>query len=181
MLFRSQGPYLQLPPDPDSSQSRRIGVVWAAGRKLDDAFAAREYRKRSLPLAVLQQLLEGLRQQGWLPINLQVGPDRDQLPAELAALFHQALPPEADFLEAGHWLESLQAVISVDTAMAHQAGAQGRPGLVLLPWSADPRWLRNRSDTPWYPSLQLLRQQAPGQWQPLIAALLEQLEQGQNP
>ena len=108
-------------------------------------------------------------------MNLQVGPDRDELDPALAELFAEALPPQADFLEAGRLIQGLEAVITVDTAMAHQAGAQGVPAWVLLPWSADPRWLRGRSDSPWYPSLRLLRQDTDRQWAPVIEQLLEQL------
>ena len=170
----ASGPYLRIAPGARPS-GRRIGVVWAAGRKLDDPFTAREYRKRSLPPEALEQLLRGLRHLGFGPVNLQVGPDRDELDPALAELFAEALPPQADFLEAGRLIQGLEAVITVDTAMAHQAGAQGVPAWVLLPWSADPRWLRGRSDSPWYPSLRLLRQGQERQWAPVIEQLLEQL------
>ena len=170
----ASGPYLRIAPSPGPT-GRRIGVVWAAGRKLDDPFTAREYRKRSLPPEALEQLLRGLQLLGFGSVNLQVGPDREELDQALADLFADALPPKADFLEAGRFIQGLEAVITVDTAMAHQAGAQGVPAWVLLPWSADPRWLRGRSDSPWYPSLRLLRQSAERQWAPVIEQLLEQL------
>ena len=168
------GPYLRIAPSP-SRGGRRVGVVWAAGRKLDDPFTAREYRKRSLPPEALEQLLRGLRHLGFGPVNLQVGPDRDELDQAIAELFAEALPPKADFLAAGRLIQGLEAVITVDTARAHQAGAQGVQAWVLLPWSADPRWLRSRSDSPWYPSLRLLRQNTERQWVPVIERLLEQL------
>jgi len=171
--FRT-GPYLRIKATP-RERSRRIGVVWAAGRKLDDPFTAREYRKRSLPPEALEQLLSGLHALGIGAVNLQVGPDRNELDCALAEMFAEALPAKADFLEAGRMIQGLEAVISVDTAMAHQAGAQGVPSWVLLPWSADPRWLRNRSDTPWYPSLRLLRQAEDRSWKAVIEQLLEQL------
>jgi hypothetical protein len=170
----ASGPYLRIAPSPGPI-GRRIGVVWAAGRKLDDPFTAREYRKRSLPPEALEQLLRGLRHLGFGAVNLQVGPDREELDPALAELFADALPPKADFLEAGRLIQSLEAVITVDTAMAHQAGAQGVPAWVLLPWSADPRWLRGRSDSLWYPSLRLLRQGPERQWAPVIKQLPEQL------
>jgi ADP-heptose:LPS heptosyltransferase len=154
---------------------RRVGVVWAAGRKLNDAFTAREYRKRTLPPEALEQLLRGLHQQGFGPVNLQVGPDRDALTPALAELFVDVLPPDADFLAAGQRIQQLEAVVSVDTAMAHQAGAQGVLCHTLLPWSADPRWLRERGDSPWYPSLRLWRQGPDRRWEPVIDQLLEQL------
>ena len=168
----ADGPYLRLP---SAVSGGRIGVVWAAGRKLDEAFTAREYRKRTLPPEALEQLLRGLHKIGLGPVNLQVGPDRDALEPALAELFVDALAPDADFLTAGQRIQQLEAVVSVDTAMAHQAGAQGVPCHTLLPWSADPRWLRERSDSPWYPSLRLWRQGHERQWAPVIDQLLEQL------
>jgi len=172
----ASGPYLRLPaPSRSAAAGRRIGVVWAAGRKLNDAFTAREYRKRTLPPEVLELLLRGLHARRLGPVNLQVGPDRDELPPPLAELFVDALTPDADFLAAGQLIQQLNAVVSVDTAMAHQAGAQGVTCHTLLPWSADPRWLRERSTSPWYPSLRLWRQGADRQWQPVIERLLEQL------
>ncbi len=170
----ASGPYLRI-AKPRGLMGRRIGVVWAAGRKLVDPFTAREYRKRSLPAEVLERLLRNLRHLGFGAVNLQVGPDRDDLDPTLAELFAEALPARADFLEAGRLIQGLDAVITVDTAMAHQAGAQGIPAWVLLPWSADPRWLRSRSDSPWYPSLHLLRQGEDRSWWPVIQLLQEQL------
>ena len=168
----ADGPYLRLP---SAVRGQRIGVVWAAGRKLDEAFTAREYRKRTLPPEALEQLLCGLHKIGLGPVNLQVGPDRDALEPALAELFVDALAPDADFLTAGPRIQQLEAVVSGDPAMAHQAGAQGVPCHTLLPWSADPRWLRERSDSPWSPSLRLWRQGHERQWAPVIDQLLEQL------
>ena len=170
----TSGSYLRLPPVARQI-GRRIGVVWAAGRKLEEPFTAREYRKRTLDPEALEQLLVGLKRLGVAAVNLQVGPDREELEPALAELFADALPPDADFLEAGQLIQSLECVITVDTAMAHQAGAQGVPAHVLLPGSADPRWLRQRSDSPWYPSLQLHRQGADRNWALVIDQLVDQL------
>ena len=152
----------------------RIGLVWAAGRKLDDPFTAREYHKRSLPPQALGALVEGLHRAGAQLVNLQVGPDRDAA-ALLASRFAEALDPSADFAATAAVVRQLDLVITVDTAMAHLAGALGHPGWVLLPWSADPRWLRQRTDSPWYPSLQLWRQPTSGDWLAVVDALLAAL------
>jgi tetratricopeptide (TPR) repeat protein len=149
----------------------RVGLVWAAGRKLDDPFAAREYRKRTLPPETLAALIEGLHGQGAQLSNLQIGPDRDQA-MPWADLFVDALPAQADFAATAAWIRQLDLLISVDTASAHLAGALGHPCWMLLPYSADPRWLRDRSDSPWYPSLRLFRQPQTGQWQPVIEQVL---------
>ncbi|MGB8602810.1 MAG: hypothetical protein WCD42_11510, partial [Rhizomicrobium sp.] len=65
------------------------------------------------------------------------------------------------------------AVVSVDTSVAHVAGALGTPLLLLLPWVADWRWFLGADDTPWYPVAKLLRQPVQGDWQSPIAALVD--------
>ncbi|MGY8959439.1 MAG: glycosyltransferase family 9 protein, partial [Alphaproteobacteria bacterium] len=72
-------------------------------------------------------------------------------------------------------LTQLDLVITVDTAVAHLAGAMGRPVWVMLPFAADWRWLRGRDDSPWYPTMQLFRQIDAGDWNPVIAALRDAL------
>jgi ADP-heptose:LPS heptosyltransferase len=62
----------------------------------------------------------------------------------------------------------MDLVITVDTALAHLAGALGVPTLVLLPFTPDWRWMLGRDDSPWYPSMRLCRQAAPGDWEELI-------------
>jgi ADP-heptose:LPS heptosyltransferase len=64
----------------------------------------------------------------------------------------------------------------VDTSVAHLAGALGKPVWVLLPFSADWRWLFDRSDSPWYPTMRLFRQRRAGEWDPVVAEVREQLQ-----
>lgn len=150
----------------------RVGLVWASGRKLEDPFTEREYIRRSLPPAPLQRLLQGLHRAGAELVMLQHGDDRER-PAGATALFRDCLPATAGFAETADRLAQLDLVISVDTAMAHLLGALGAPGWILLPWAADPRWLRDREDSPWYPSLTLLRQPSHRDWQGLVDRVLE--------
>ncbi len=160
-------------PDDDNDSlgtAPRLGVVWASGRKLGDPYTHREYIKRSLPATALIQLLKGLEQRGAQVVSLQYGDD-DQLAAALG--FPLPLPrlPLGDFASAARVVAQLDLVISVDTAMAHLVGTMGLPGWILLPWSADPRWQRDRSDSPWYPSLRLFRQPRTGAWREAIEEL----------
>ena len=82
-----------------------------------------------------------------------------------------------DFADTAAAISLLDVVISVDTAVAHLAGALGRPVVILLPFAADFRWMRNRDDTPWYPTARLFRQPAFGDWDGVIARLRDELRQ----
>ena len=86
------------------------------------------------------------------------------------------LPADADFAATAAVVAEQDLVITVDTAMAHLVGAMGHPGWVLLPYSAAPRWLRQRSDTPWYPSLRLFRQPQGGDWAAVVQQVLQTLD-----
>jgi ADP-heptose:LPS heptosyltransferase len=96
-----------------------------------------------------------------------------------------SLPPElvltdltasiGDFADTAALIASLDLTITVDTSVAHLAGAMGRPVWTLLTFAADWRWLANRSDSPWYPTMRLFRQQAPGDWPSLIGRLVTEL------
>jgi len=88
-----------------------------------------------------------------------------------------------DFADTAALMESLDLVISVDTAVAHLAGALGKPVWVLNRFSTDFRWLQNRDDSPWYPSLRQFRQPTPGDWHSVISsarAALQRLAAGDH-
>ncbi len=68
-------------------------------------------------------------------------------------------------------MESLDLVITADTALAHLAGALGRPVWLALKYASDWRWLLEREDSPWYPSMRLFRQNAPGDWAGVFAGV----------
>jgi hypothetical protein len=89
-------------------------------------------------------------------------------PAADASLGRQAF---SDFAETAALIAQLDQVVSIDTVAAHLAGALGRKALVLLPYSADWRWLERRADSPWYPSIGLLRQSWPDDWRSVIQTL----------
>jgi Flp pilus assembly protein TadD len=76
-----------------------------------------------------------------------------------------------DYAETAALITALDLVITVDTSVAHVAGALGRPAWVLLPFAPDWRWLLNRNETPWYDSVRLFRQPSPGDWASVIAAV----------
>ncbi|HEX3699173.1 MAG TPA: glycosyltransferase family 9 protein, partial [Phenylobacterium sp.] len=83
----------------------------------------------------------------------------------------------ADFADTAAILAALDLVVSVDTSAAHLAGAMGKPCWVLLPAAdTDWRWLRGRSDSPWYPSMRLYRQAPGAGWAPVIARVARDLQ-----
>lgn len=73
-----------------------------------------------------------------------------------------------DFSDTAALISQLDLIISIDTSVAHVAGAMGKQTWLLLPYAADWRWLLHRSDSPWYPTMTLFRQQIPGDWNGLI-------------
>lgn len=139
---------------------RRIGLVWAGRPEHTND------RKRSLSLAALAPLaaLDGI-----CFFSLQKGEAGGQLGEYFARAPLIHLGPEiADFDDTMAILEHLERTVTVDTALAHLAGAMGKPALLLLPYAPDWRWLRDRTDSPWYPSLSLFRQPRPAEWGPAI-------------
>jgi ADP-heptose:LPS heptosyltransferase len=85
-----------------------------------------------------------------------------------------------DFADTAALISELDLVITVDTAVAHVAGALGKPVWILLPFVADWRWLQDREDSPWYPSARLFRQPAPTNWGSVIKRLREELRSWTN-
>lgn len=162
-LDAGAAPYLSAPPVPLDGPGPHVGLVWAGNpdNKLD--------RARSIPFPLLRPLVEtpGITLHG-----LQVGPGRrglDDAP-DLAARLVDHGPRLHDFAATASLLASLDLVVCVDTAVAHVAGALGRPGLVLLPLSPGLPWRLRGEASPWYPTLRLLRQERRGDWAPVIAA-----------
>jgi ADP-heptose:LPS heptosyltransferase len=108
--------------------------------------------------------------------SLQKGPAAAQIEASEPSLkvidFAAML---TDFADTAALIANLDLVITVDTAIAHLAGALGKPVWVLLPFVPDWRWLLNRDDSPWYPTMRLFRQKASGQWNEVISQVAESL------
>jgi Flp pilus assembly protein TadD len=150
----------------------KIGIVWQ-GR----AEHIRD-RARSVPLAAFAPLaaLKGVSL-----LSLQVGTSREHLAALTEHFPVVDLGGEFDrtsFADAAAVAMSLDLIITVDTAMAHLAGALGVPVWVILPYAPDWRWLLGRDDSPWYPTMRLFRQREPGNYSAvfdLVAAELGKL------
>ncbi len=174
-------PYLRVPDDRRDLWARRlatlsglkVGLVWAGDARTSDPRAAATDRRRSLPLARLSILrhLPGISF-----VSLQKGPRAADVKAVDAPLSMTDWTAEfKDFADTAALVAGLDLVIGVDTAVIHLAGGLGVPVWVLSRFDGCWRWLRNRNDSPWYPTLQLFRQPAWGDWEPALTDLAERL------
>ena len=147
----------------------RAGFVWSGSR------AHKNDANRSIALSQLAAMLANIP---FACFSLQ----REMREADREVL--QRLPnlidlgPElSDFADTAAVISLLDVVVSVDTAVAHLAGALGKPVVILLPHAADFRWMRERDDTPWYGSAKLVRQPAFGDWDSAIGRLGHELRE----
>ena len=162
-------PYIQVRnATPGAASGRpRVGLVWSgsAGHKND--------KNRSMALSVLAPLFE--LPVDWVCLQPDVREsDRAWLAAHPEVVLNQ--PALTDFAETARIIAGLDWVVTVDTAVAHLAGALGKAVWLLLPTGPDYRWLLERTDSPWYPTARLFRQSARGDWagvvQDLVVAIM---------
>jgi len=143
----------------DPQRAERWRQRLPAGRKIGLVFAGNPRhpgdRRRSIPIELIRPLLEI---DGVSFVSLQHGESAAAcgLP-DLTAWM-------TDFAETAALIENLDLVISVDTSVAHLAGALGKPTWLMLPAAPDWRWMLHRPDSPWYRSMRLFRQDKPGDW-----------------
>lgn len=141
----------------------RVGLAWSGSRLLKND------RNRSLPLGLLLDAVEGIDAEF---ISLQ----KDVRASDIGALARsKSVRPFGaeleDFRDTAALTSLLDLVVTVDTSVAHLAGALRVPTWILLPWVPDWRWLLHRPDSPWYPTVRLWRQKASGDWPSLLTDL----------
>ena len=143
----------------------RIGLVWAGNPQHDND------RNRSIPL----QTLLGIMQTDATFVSLQ----KDLRAGDKALLAHSGVidltSQLTDFAETAALLSCLDLIITVDTSVAHLAGALARPTWVLLPFVPDYRWLLDREDSPWYPTARLFRQSQRRDWSGVVERVRDEL------
>ena len=166
----AQVPYLAAPADRMAKWARRfsgdssfkIGLVWAgsagdnARSRTLDSFAP----MAAIPGITFYGLQKGAEASQPIPPGMRLIP----LGAELG-----------DFADTAAVAANLDLIISVDTGVAHLAGALARPTWVVIPQDPDFRWLRNRADSPWYPTMRLFRQTVAGSWKEPVEEIAEAL------
>jgi hypothetical protein len=160
-------PYLNVPSELGSNVENggrplRVGIVWGSSSHNPE---------RSIPLKDLAELFA-------LPgasfFSLQAGPARAELEpwsSRATNLYDES----ASVLAIAQTLKTIDLVITVDTMMAHLAGAMACPVWTLLPYQCDWRWMLHRQDSPWYPTMRLFRQRRPGDWAGVVRQLRREL------
>lgn len=165
-------PYLQPPQSAlqlaaSPTTRLKVGIVWSGGHLY------KKNQSRSCPLVHFQPLLP-------LPdiayYSLQKGIAQTNL-SELGWTQVQDLSSQLhDMAETAAAIAQLDLVITVDTSIAHLAGALGKPVWVLLTFQPDWRWMLHREDTPWYPTMRLFRQSKPNDWQGVLDRVVQALK-----
>lgn len=159
-------PYLHASRRDDlrAEASPAVGLVWAGNPgHVNDG-------QRSIPQ---ERLLSLAQLTGINFFSLQFGTTEKAQRALARAKVTDLAPGFTDFADTAAAIQALDLVITVDTSVAHLAGALGKPVWILLPFVPDWRWLLNRSDSPWYPSARLFRQPKRGDW----ASVLKEVKQ----
>ena len=171
-------PYLQVPSELKQKWSDkvsslpypRVGLVWAGGRQ------TRADPDRSIPLATLSPILK----KSWISfVSLQKGGEASQL-AHVGRKLSNWMDECDDLLETAALIEQLDLVISVDTSVAHVAGALGKPVWLLNRFGSEWRWMLERHDSPWYPTMRIFRQQQ-FHWKSVIQDIADALEHELKP
>ena len=144
----------------------RIGICWAgSATHADDC-------DRSLTLSQFAPLARDEMEF----FSLQKGPPAEQAKHPPPGMRLIDLSARLDdFADTAALIADLDLVITVDTAVAHLAGAMGKPVWVLVRWLGDWRWRVGRSDTPWYPTMRLFRQTSRGEWEDVIERVAREL------
>lgn len=162
-------PYLKMPPPHDLPLTgKRVGLVWAGNPDhIND-------KNRSLDLTELLPIVSNPAIEFF---SLQMGPAKNQLeglndPGRIKDLTDTF----TTYTDTARAIAGLDLILTVDTSIAHLAGAMGKPCWVLLPFVPDWRWQLGRDDTPWYPSVRLFRQPGHGNWDAVVRSVSEELQ-----
>jgi len=166
-----RGAYLSAPAEgprlSSGSDQKKVGIAWAGkpSHKND--------HNRSIGLKSFSPLFD---HPAFRFYSLQVGPEQSQIEdLALGALVEDLTPYIRDFADTASLLQDLDLVVTVDTSVAHLAGALGKEAWILLPFAPDWRWQLRRGDSPWYPSVRLFRQTSPGDWEDVFMRVRSEL------
>lgn len=161
-------------PPAAGAHRRRIGLVWRGNpQHVND-------HNRSTALAQWEALLRATQATiEWVAVHDRLPEDDARLLQQLneEGVIRDLRPSLQTFSDTAREVETLDLVVSVDSAMSHLAGAMGKPVWVVLPFTPDCRWLLDRADSPWYPHTRLFRQTRRGDW----TTVLDEIEKALTP
>ncbi len=173
----SHVPFLTHEPEMDAKWAERlpkggfrIGIAWQGNPSLMD-------RGRSIPVTKYAPLA---RIPGVTLISLQMGPGLDQLKSLPEGMEVVTLGPDYNagpdnVVDTAAVMQNMDLIISTDTSVPHIAGALGLPVWTLLKTMPDWRWLQDREDSPWYPTMRLFRQKTEGDWDEVLDRVIQEL------
>jgi TPR repeat protein len=174
--FDMTAPYLKAPEGAGaklapalaaSGHSFKVGIAWSGNVE----FSGDRRKSTSLVTFLPMTGVPGVRL-----FSLQFGPRAEQIKSlGVGAAIGDLTPLIDDFADTAVALAGLDLLISVDTGMVHLAGVLGRPTWVILHPGSDFRWLKERDDSPWYPSLRLFRMKRQGDWEEVLGRVVEEL------
>jgi hypothetical protein len=147
-------------PVSKTSQHMRVGIKWSAGAWNPT---------REIPLHLLQPIWELPKLQ---LISLEQNTEGRLVPHEMN---ETSIASDTTVFDTIGLISELDLVITVDTLIAHLAGSLGKPVWTLLQFASDWRWMLDRAESPWYPSMRLFRQPHPGNWEAVIEHVVAQL------
>jgi hypothetical protein len=152
-------PYLHVDASALDNCKMKVGLVWRGG-DWDP--------RRDVPFDLLTRLAE-IQEISFYVLQQETAAWEDH------QSFKTILPPNADALTTARVMRALDLVVSIDSMPAHLAGALGIRTWTLLQKDADWRWMSDRRDSPWYPTMRLFRQQQPRDWEPVVAQVKREL------
>jgi Flp pilus assembly protein TadD len=160
----------------DGLPGLKVGLVWAGKSRAAQPHAVAIDKRRSMRLSDMAPLLSV---PGCSFVSLQLGPPAAQMQAlPPGAVLHDVSARLGDWADTADLIAGLDLVIAVDTAVAHLAGALGKPVWMLNRFDSCWRWFLGRDDTPWYPSMRQFRQTSRGDWAGVIERVREALAAG---
>jgi tetratricopeptide (TPR) repeat protein len=168
----SQVPYLHAPPERQAvwqqrlgaPTRRRIGLAW---------WGSQHIARRSLSIETLLPILSTPNAE-FHAVQKEIPPAHREFMAAHPTLIDHS-HELVDFADTAALISQLDLVVTIDTAVAHLAGALGKPVWIMLHHSADWRWLLDRTDSPWYPTARLFRQKRAGDWKGVVDSVARAL------
>jgi hypothetical protein len=153
---------------PPAGQTLRVGLVWSG------AAIHTNDKNRSMALRELTPLLS-LPHVSFVSMQKEYREADRQVLDELGGVIQDVSADLNDFSDTAALVQNMDVVISVDTSVAHLAGAMGKPVMLMLPYTPDFRWLDERNDSPWYPTMHLFRQASPTDWPSVVSSIQDVL------